>query len=57
MRLKHLGTLESYLQELVADTVMADLDVPARQRIRAAASLFPFYLAVVTQRASLLQEP
>ena len=54
MRLKHLGTLESYLQELVADTVMADLNVTARQRTKAAASLFPFYLSTVTQRASLL---
>ena len=42
MRLKHLGTLESYLQELIADTVMADLDVPARQRIRAAAMFVSF---------------
>ena len=54
MQLKHLGTLESYLQELVADTVMADLNVTARQRTKAAASLFPFYLSTVTQRASLL---
>ena len=39
MRIKHLQTLESYLQECVASTVIPELPATARDRIRCAAAL------------------
>ena len=40
MRLKHLGTLEHYLQELAAVTALTEVSQHGRQRIRTAAKLF-----------------
>ena len=40
MRLKHLGTLEHYLQELAAVTALTDVPPSGRNRIRTAAQLF-----------------
>ncbi|CAE7287796.1 acuF, partial [Symbiodinium sp. CCMP2592] len=40
MRLKHLGTLEHYLQELAAVTALTQVDSSSRSRIRTAAKLF-----------------
>ena len=39
MRIKHLQTLESYLQEVSASTVVSDLPPQARNRVRSAAAL------------------
>ena len=39
MRLKHQGTLESYLQECVASTILPQVSVVARTRIAAASSI------------------
>eukprot|EP00438_Fugacium_kawagutii_P000561 Skav206449 [mRNA] locus=scaffold230:22037:24193:- [translate_table: standard] len=39
MRIKHLQTLESYLQEVVASTVVSELPVESRSRISIAANL------------------
>jgi hypothetical protein len=44
MRIKHLQTLESYLQEVVASTVVSELPVEARKSVSSAASLAPFLL-------------
>ena len=44
MRLKQLSTLESYLQELAAHSVMSQLSVEARRKIRLLGVLGPFYL-------------
>eukprot|EP00438_Fugacium_kawagutii_P027072 Skav214863 [mRNA] locus=scaffold16:542655:545267:+ [translate_table: standard] len=52
MRLKSLSTLESYLQEVVANTIMSDLTEEARFSVKAAATLAPYYLASVVARAS-----
>lgn len=41
MRIKHLQTLESYLQEVVASTVVSELPDDARQCVASAASLAP----------------
>eukprot|EP00438_Fugacium_kawagutii_P031471 Skav222640 [mRNA] locus=scaffold10:352718:353311:- [translate_table: standard] len=45
MRIKHLTTLENYLQEVMADSVVPAFDEPVRLRVRAAASLFDSLLA------------
>lgn len=45
MRIKHLQTLESYLQECAASTVVCELPAEARERIRSASLLAPFLLA------------
>lgn len=42
MRIKHLQTLESYLQEVVASTVVSELPDDARQCVASAASLLFF---------------
>lgn len=39
MRLKHQGTLESYLQECIASTILPQLSVFSRRRVECAASL------------------
>ena len=44
MRIRHLQTLESYLQEVVASTVVSELPLEARQRIATAAALSPHFL-------------
>lgn len=44
MRLKHLQTLESYLQEVTAATVLPDLPAKTRQNIRLLSDIFPFTL-------------
>ena len=44
MRLKHLVTLESYLQEVVALKVLPTLHAEARNRVSAASALFPVVL-------------
>eukprot|EP00435_Cladocopium_sp_Y103_P073431 s469_g43.t1 len=41
MRIKHLQTLESYLQECAASTVLPELPATSRDRIRSAAALAP----------------
>jgi hypothetical protein len=40
MRIKHLGTLESYLQEVAAASILPMLPAPVRERIAAASFLF-----------------
>ena len=45
MRLQHLGTLAFYLQEVSALSVIPKLNKATRERIAAAATLFPFLLA------------
>eukprot|EP00439_Symbiodinium_sp_Y106_P081367 s1179_g20.t1 len=45
MRLQHLGTLAFYLQEVSAFSVIPKLNKATRERIAAAATLFPFLLA------------
>eukprot|EP00438_Fugacium_kawagutii_P006451 Skav204515 [mRNA] locus=scaffold3201:99100:106360:+ [translate_table: standard] len=54
MRLRNQTTLESYLQEVVANTIMSDLSSESRATVKAAASLAPFYLADAAARASPL---
>ena len=54
MRLKNVSTLESYLQEVVANTIMSDLSRDSRSLVKAAASLAPIYLATTVARASPL---
>eukprot|EP00438_Fugacium_kawagutii_P006915 Skav203581 [mRNA] locus=scaffold935:89412:94199:+ [translate_table: standard] len=44
MRIKHMQTLESYLQEVVASTVVAELPLEARRKISAAASMTFFFM-------------
>lgn len=44
MRLKQLSTLESYLQELAAHSVMSSLSVEARRKVRLLGVLGPLYL-------------
>lgn len=44
MRLKHLQTLESYLQEVTAATVLPDLPPETRRNIRILSDVFPFVL-------------
>lgn len=39
MRIKHAQTLDSYLQEVVASTVVAELPLEARQKIAGAAAM------------------
>ena len=45
MRIKHLQTLESYLQECSASTVVCELPASARDKIRSASALASFLLA------------
>ena len=42
MRLKQVATLEAYLQEVAAISLLTDLSFDARHSIRSAAALFPF---------------
>ena len=44
MRLKHLATLESYLQETAAMNVLQKISPVARHRIKSAAAMLPFIL-------------
>ena len=44
MRIKHLQTLESYLQECAASTVVPELPASSRSLVRAAAALYPTVL-------------
>lgn len=44
MRLKHQATLESYLQEVVASSVIPSLSLESRERIQAASSLASYLL-------------
>ena len=44
MRLKHLGTLESYLQEVSASTVVPHLSLESRRRISVASACLPAVL-------------
>ena len=44
MRIKHLQTLESYLQEVVASTVVSELPIGARQCVSSACALAPVLL-------------
>ena len=46
MRLKHMTTLESYLQEVTASTVVPQLSAECRSQVAAAAALFPSVLAL-----------
>ena len=43
MRLKHLGTLEHYLQELAAVTALTDVSAHGRNRIRTASKLYDLF--------------
>ena len=52
MRIKHLQTLESYLQEVAASTVVAELPQKTRERIRCAAALTSVYLAAAATNAN-----
>ena len=49
MRIKHLQTLESYLQECAASTVVSELPPASRNKIRAAASLTSAFLCCFEQ--------
>ena len=42
MRLKQVATLEAYLQEVAAISLLTELSAESRHSIRAAAALFPF---------------
>ena len=42
MRLKHLHTLEYYLQEVAALTALNDLTADSKLRVKSAAQIFPF---------------
>ncbi|OLQ00509.1 hypothetical protein AK812_SmicGene16820 [Symbiodinium microadriaticum] len=48
MRIRHLATLESYLQEAAAVSVVPGLTPHGRSRVAAASALYPFALEVVT---------
>lgn len=41
MRLRHLSTLESYLQETAAENLLQELSQPARLAIKSCASMLP----------------
>ena len=45
MRLQHVGTLAFYLQEVAALSVIPRLHLRAREKVSAAATLFPFVIA------------
>ena len=47
MRLKHLTTLESYLQETAAENLLQELPVPTREAIRSCARMLPHVLRQV----------
>lgn len=51
MRLKHLVTLESYLQEVVAATIVPDLPETSRRLISTSSSVYPFTLQSALQRS------
>ena len=48
MRIKHLQTLESYLQECTASTVVPELPRSSRDRVRAAAAMTSVFLRAAT---------
>ena len=45
MRIQNMKTLNHYLQEVAAVSVLGDLPLQARERIKAAAAYYPFLLA------------
>ena len=55
MRLQHVGTLAFYLQEVAALSVIPRLHPRARDKISAAAALFPFVIA--SRPAHFVQRP
>ena len=44
MRIQHIGTLQHYLQEMAAESVLGRLSPASRESIRAASSLLPYTL-------------
>ena len=54
MRIKHLQTLESYLQEVAASTIVSELPKHSRERIRCAAALTSVLLAAQSPTQSLV---
>ena len=52
MRIKHLQTLESYLQDVAASTVISELPSAARERVRCAAAMTSSLLAAVPTNAN-----
>lgn len=52
MRLKNVGTLESYIQELLADSIMAELSAETRGRVKIAASFAKVVLRILVHTAS-----
>ena len=55
MRLQHVGTLAFYLQEVAALSVIPRLHPRAREKVSAAAALFPFVIA--SRPAHVVQRP
>ena len=53
MRLRHIGTLESYLQETGTLTIYSRLSPESREQLKCAALLFPFLTAREIPRADL----
>ena len=51
MRLKSISTLESYIQELLADSVMAELPAETRRRIKIAATFAKVVLNILVHTA------
>lgn len=50
MRSRHLQTLESYLQEVIASTVISELRPEARQNVKCAAALAPVLIRSLSVR-------
>ena len=50
MRIEHIQTLESYLQEVVASTVVSELPKATRDNISHAAMLAPFFMQALPLR-------
>ena len=50
MRVRHLQTLESYLQEVIASTVISELRPQARQKVMCAAALAPVLIRSLSVR-------
>lgn len=57
MRLRHLVTLESYLQEAGALNVLQRMDAKVRQRLKSCASMLPHFLRVSSFPSSDLEVP
>lgn len=52
MRIKNISTLESYVQELLADSIMAELSPEIRNRVKIAASLANVVLNILVHTAT-----